>query len=59
MNNVGLHILFEVDMLGDKSSVVREINSVGEGKLYALSWDFVGILLRNPEKLGDFTGEFS
>ena len=38
-------------MLGDRSSVVREINSVGEGKLRAFLGDFVEILLRNPEKL--------
>ena len=59
MKNVGLQIFVEVEMLGDDLPFVREINSVGEGKLRALSGDFVGILLRNPEKLGDFTGEFS
>ena len=48
----------EVEMLGEGIPLFREINSTGEGKLCNPLGDFHGILLGNPEKLGDFTGEF-
>ena len=45
-------------MMGDELPLFREINFVGEGKLRELFGDLVEIPLGNPEKLGDFTGEF-
>ena len=47
----------EVEVLIDGFPLFREMNSVEEGKFHELSWGFCEILLGNPEKLGDFTGE--
>ena len=48
MKNVCLQILFEVERW---IPIVREINTVGEGKLRKSLGDFYEILLGNPEKL--------